>query len=55
MFKDEQREIPNILTVSVNAENVLHNQQVTNKGVVYEIDNEVLTPPKFTIDEDNDG
>lgn len=55
MFKDEQREIPNILTVSVNAENVMRNQQVTNKGVVYEIDNEVLTPPKFTIDEDNDG
>ena len=55
MFKAEQRQIPNILTVSVNAEHVLHNQQITNKGVIYEIDNEVLTPPKFTIDEDYDG
>jgi hypothetical protein len=55
MFKAEQREIPNILTVSVNAEHVLHNQQITNSGVIYEIDNEVLTPPKFTIDEDYDS
>ena len=55
MFKGEQREIPNILTVSVNAEHVLHNERITNKGVLYEIDNEILTPPNFSIDEDNDG
>lgn len=47
LFKKEEKQIPNVLTVSVNAEHVLDNQEVTNQGLIFKIGNETLSNSKL--------
>lgn len=48
MFKKEEQNIPNVLTVSVNAEHVLDEPtNITNQGLIFKIGNETLSNNKL--------
>lgn len=47
LFKKEQKQLPNVLTISVNAEHVIDEPNVTNQGLIFKVGNETLSNNKL--------